>query len=216
MKTVAHDLGTRARLVEAARALFAERGFDDVTVRDICRAADANVALVSYHFGDKQGLYLEIVNEAIALLSELNALTQEAPEGSTAEEKLAHFVRVFLRRVLDPARTGSWVHKLIQHELARPTAAAALIGREAIAPRILYLGGIVAELLGTRPTDPRVGRCVGSVHGLCLGYARMTRAPAAFREAVPQLARPEGLDLEAQIEHVVAFSLAGLRAIRAS
>ena len=215
MKIIGHEIATRARLIEAARALFAEHGFEDVTVRDICGAADANVALVSYHFGDKHGLYMEVVNEAITQLKEFNALTQSAPRGCGAEGKLEHFVRVFLTRVLDPARTEGWVHKLIQQELARPTDAAEVIGREAIAPRILYLGGIVAELLGCRPSDPRVGRCVGSVHGLCLGYARMAQAPPAFRNAVPELAMPATLDLEAQVEHVVEFSLAGIGAIRA-
>ena len=47
-------------LAEAAR-LFAERGFNKVTVREICVAAKANVASVNYHFGDKAGLYKEIV-----------------------------------------------------------------------------------------------------------------------------------------------------------
>jgi len=57
---------TRARLLDAARRLFAERGFEDVTVREICREAGANLALVNYYFGDKLGLYLEVVNQAIA------------------------------------------------------------------------------------------------------------------------------------------------------
>jgi TetR/AcrR family transcriptional regulator, regulator of cefoperazone and chloramphenicol sensitivity len=216
VRAALHDQDTRARLVEAGRALFAERGFEDVTVRDICAAADANVALVSYHFGDKQGLYMEIAREAVAHLREFNERLEQAPHGSTAEEKLAHFVRIFLTRVLDPRRQEGWVHKLMQHELARPTEAAVVIGREAIAPRILYLGGVVAELLHCNPGDPRVGRCVASVHGLCLGYSRMMQAPKAFKEAVPELVMPKSLDPEEQVRHVVAFSLAGIAAIRAA
>ena len=51
------DQETRQRLLEAAARLFAARGFTHVTVREICNAANANVAAVNYHFGDKLGLY---------------------------------------------------------------------------------------------------------------------------------------------------------------
>ena len=46
---------TRARLLDTARHLFAERGFEDVTVREICRGAGANLALVNYYFGESWG-----------------------------------------------------------------------------------------------------------------------------------------------------------------
>ncbi len=60
-----NDLDTkRERIVDAAGELFAERGFDGTTVRDICQAADANVAAVNYYFGDKQRLYVEAVVRA--------------------------------------------------------------------------------------------------------------------------------------------------------
>ena len=213
MTTAAHDLDTRGRLLDAARALFSERGFEDVTVRDICAAAGANLALVNYYFGDKQGLYREIAEEAVAILRRFNEVATSPPAGSTAEQKLAHFVRVFLRRVLGGEGWEAWVHRIMQQELSRPTEAAALIGREAIAPRIRWLGTVVAELLGCPPTDPSVGQCVASVHGLCLAYARARQVPEAFRQAVPELAATDRLDLDAQIEHVVTFSLAGIQAV---
>ena len=58
------DLETRDRLLKSAAQLFADRGFKKVTVRDICRAAKANVASVNYHFGDKTGLYREVLQQA--------------------------------------------------------------------------------------------------------------------------------------------------------
>ena len=63
--TVTRDTETRDRLLKAAERLFADRGFKKVTVRDICRAARANVAAVNYHFGDKLGLYREVLQSAI-------------------------------------------------------------------------------------------------------------------------------------------------------
>ena len=48
----------------AAGEIFAERGFDGTTVRDICQRAGANIAAVNYYFGDKQRLYVEAVVQA--------------------------------------------------------------------------------------------------------------------------------------------------------
>lgn len=209
---------TRERLLDAARSLFAEHGFEDVTVRDICREAGANLALVSYYFGDKHGLYLAIVNDAITWVREFNEAAMSAPAGSSAEERLRRFVRALLTRVFEFRGEQGWVHRLIQHELNRPTDAAARIMKEAIAPRLRYLAGVVTELLECRLNDPRVMPCVASVHGLCLVYSRMAIAPDRFRalvpELVPDLPPVALLTLDAAVAHVTAFSLAGIRAMR--
>jgi AcrR family transcriptional regulator len=51
------NLSTRQRLVEAASALFAERGYSGASVRDICNLARVNPGAVSYHFCGKRQLY---------------------------------------------------------------------------------------------------------------------------------------------------------------
>src|SRR6185436_11294059 len=54
-KTNPGSADTRQRLIDAAARLFADQGFENVTVREICKASQANVAAVNYHFGDKAG-----------------------------------------------------------------------------------------------------------------------------------------------------------------
>ena len=53
--------GTRIALMEAAAALFAEKGFEVVSVREITTLARANVASVKYHFGSRVGLIDAVV-----------------------------------------------------------------------------------------------------------------------------------------------------------
>jgi len=53
---------TKARITEAARELFLERGYKDTTVRAIAVSAGIDSALISYHFGSKQGLFSESLN----------------------------------------------------------------------------------------------------------------------------------------------------------
>ena len=55
---------TRSRLLNAAREVFSQNGFQGATVREICRRAETNVAAVNYHFGSKDGLLAEALNFA--------------------------------------------------------------------------------------------------------------------------------------------------------
>lgn len=61
---------SRARLLDAARVLFAERGYERATVRDIGRAADVDPALIARYFGSKAALYVESFRPAGAVASQ--------------------------------------------------------------------------------------------------------------------------------------------------
>lgn len=56
-------MDTRTRLIQVAGRLFAERGYDGVSVRDIVSAAKVNLGAVTYHFGSKQALFSKIIDE---------------------------------------------------------------------------------------------------------------------------------------------------------
>lgn len=204
------DAETRDRLLETALGLFAERGFTKVSVRDICREAKANVAAVSYHFGDKLGLYEEVIRAALDLISAAHAIIVDAGPTASAEERLRHYVANFLPALMRPTDDSAWVRMLMRHEMREPTPAAHLIFDQAILPRIHYLMGVMAELLGCDAQDPRVGRCTVSVQAQCLFYV-----PDAFKSAmVPEWPPTSDEAIAAAVEHIVEFSLAGIRAIK--
>jgi len=200
------DLETRQRLLEAAAQLFARRGFSDVTVREICRAAHANVAAVNYHFHDKLGLYTAVVRMAIETIRGTSDIARQAGEGGSAEEKLRVYVRVFLERIAANGR-DSWIHQLISREMAEPTPAFDLIIKQAIRPRLEYLGGLVGELLGRPPNDDLVMRCIGSIQSQFL----FCLIPGVARVYPKFNLRPPKIDELA--DHIAEFSLAGIRAL---
>jgi AcrR family transcriptional regulator len=94
---------TRALILDAAERLYAERGFGDVTLRDIVAAAGVNLAAVNYHFGSKDELIAELfVTRGIATnrerLAELKAA--EAAGGGQAD------VKAILRALVGPTLRG--------------------------------------------------------------------------------------------------------------
>lgn len=198
---------TRERLIEAAGQLFAEHGFKKVTVREIVALAHANVAAVNYHFGDKLGLYREVVETAIIAQETTTRESREAGEGLPAEERLRRFIRVFVGRAV--AHPGSWVRGIIFREIADPTPALDEIVNRGIRPRIEYVGSIVAELLGCPVTDPRVLPCTGSVQSQLMLTMKSPIA-AKLRPDAP----PDQPDVEQIVDHITRFSLGGIAAMK--
>jgi AcrR family transcriptional regulator len=202
------DQETRRRLLEAAARLFARRGFKDVTVREICRSAKANVAAVNYHFKGKLGLYTAVIKMVIDEIRGTSDVARQAGEGASAEEKLRIYVRVFLERITAKGR-DSWIHQLMSREMTNPSPAFDLIVKQGIRPRIEYLAGLVSELLGCPPNDPRVMRAVAGIQSQFL----FCLVPGVSRVTPAFTLTPEKIDITA--EHIAAFSLGGITALRA-
>ncbi len=84
----------RRRLLEAAGEVFAEKGFEGATVRDICKRAKVNIAAINYYFRDKERLYIEAVKQAACGLPE--AQNRVWPPNTPPAEKLRAFIRTMV------------------------------------------------------------------------------------------------------------------------
>ena len=84
--------------------MFAEAGFRNATVREICRRAGANIAAINYHFGDKETLYLEVLRYAHGKALEKYPPLLDVPADAPPEKKLRAFVHSFLLRIFDKGR----------------------------------------------------------------------------------------------------------------
>ena len=108
--TGSRSQATRERILDAAEQLFAERGFYGVSVRDITGAAAVDVALASYHFGNKQGL-LEAVfmRRAEDLNAERSARLDAvlAAGGGRKPPSLEAVIDAFTHPLLDRSSRGS-------------------------------------------------------------------------------------------------------------
>src|SRR3981189_1188807 len=103
---------TRSAILAAAERLYADRGFGDVTLRDIVAEANVNLAAVNYHFGSKDELIAELfVTRSLATNRErLNEL-KAAEENGGGPRPIDHIFRALvgatLRGRLGPHRAGS-------------------------------------------------------------------------------------------------------------
>lgn len=92
---------TKERILDAAEALFADVGFDGVSLRQITRLAGVELALANYHFGPKSELFLAVVQRrADELNRERKALFAALPDPPSIEGLIDAFARPFMEKSL--------------------------------------------------------------------------------------------------------------------
>jgi TetR/AcrR family transcriptional regulator, regulator of cefoperazone and chloramphenicol sensitivity len=205
------DKETRDRLLEAAGRLFAERGFKDVSIREICKEANANIAAVNYYFRDKAGLYRELLAHMVDVTwrREREKLEQDL-DGKPPGEKLYVYVRRFIGDLLqDPDKQSMVLQQLLNREMVDPSPEFEVVFEKGMRPNFRLLSRIVSEIAGLPVEDPKVTDCTNSTMGQCLIYGSTKKLSKYFAP---------GLEFTTEVidgiaRHVTQFSLAGIRAI---
>jgi AcrR family transcriptional regulator len=196
---------SKDRILEAAGQIFAERGFDGATTRDICQRAGANVAAVNYYFRDKQRLYVEAVCQAHRWRMEQFPLPQWSDD-TPAETKLADFITTFVRRVRSGPE-GTWHSKLMMREMANPTAACEELAQSSIRPQFEILLAILRELLPADATAEELRLTAFSIVGQCLFYHFADPVIRNLLNADDYAS----LDVQRLAKHISEFSLASIK-----
>ncbi len=196
---------TRERIAVAAGEIFAERGFDGTTVRDICQRAGANIAAVNYYFGDKQRLYVEAVCQAHRWRIEQFPLPPWR-EDTPPETKFADFITTFVRRVRS-GPDGTWHSKLMMREMANPTAACAELVQSSIRPQFEILLQILSELLPADVSHDELRLTAFSIVGQCLFYHFADPVIRNLLSADDYAS----FDIERLARHITDFSLASIK-----
>lgn len=197
---------TRRQLLEAAAEVFAERGFDAATVREICDKAGANIASVNYHFRDKETLYAEVLKYALHRANVKYPAGAGLKPNAPIEQRLRSFIHAFLLRIFEEG-PHAWHGKLMLREMVKPTAALdALVGAE-IRPMAGRLQGMVREIRGRKATAAEVRLSAMSVVSQILFYHHCR--PVVIR-IFPDL-KFDRREIDRLAEHITEFSLAALK-----
>lgn len=207
MKVPREDaIKTQKRLLAAASEEFAEKGYRETTISEICKRAKSNVAAVNYHFGDKETLYTKAWRHAF-----YESLKLYPPDGGVssearAEERLRGRVTALLRRIMSPK---SKEFLIVLRELATPTGLLNEVTRKDLQPLRDKMEALIRELLGPDASPTQVRFCAVAVVSQCvipMLMATMERERGEMKTNFP------GIDSYA--DYVVRFSLAGIYAIR--
>jgi TetR/AcrR family transcriptional regulator, regulator of cefoperazone and chloramphenicol sensitivity len=200
---------TRQRLLVAAGEVFAEQGFHNTTVRDICRQAGVNIAAVSYYFHSKEELYAAVCNYSLDLSVNKYSPTLGITEGAPAHERLHTFIRSFLFSMLEKGKP-TWHERLVAREMSDPTGALDSVVETTIKPRNKLLTSLVKEFLGSSAPDDVVRQCCLSIIAQCLHYHY---AQPVIQRLYPKQ-KFDAAGIEAIAAHVTRFSLYALQQFR--
>lgn len=200
---------TKNRLLAAACEVFAGKGFRDATVAEICDAAEANIAAVNYHFGNKEALYDAVWRHAFNLAAEAYPIDALLPDKSTLFDYLYRFAHALLQRMFSETETGLFA-KLLYREMASPTLALDRIARDVLEPQSKFLLQGIKTSLEKPMNEDTLKRCLHSIIGQCVFY----NFSRPLRERVLGSKMLSKVEIEHTARHIARFSVGGIKEIQ--
>jgi AcrR family transcriptional regulator len=137
---------TRAALIDAATAVFADKGFEGGSVRLITEKAKANQAAVNYHFGSKDGLYREVLRGALHAFDEFVPFDEDELDRIDREEALKAFLRQQLLPLVKRNQLSRYLRIFNWEALQRTAVFQELIATERI-PTVAIAQALVGKFL---------------------------------------------------------------------
>ena len=203
---------TQARLLESAAEVFAEKGYRDATVAEICRRAEANVAAVNYYFRSKENLYVEALRAAFE-----EGIRKYPPDagvdpGAPPAERLRGRITALIHRILDP---DTKEFDIMRREIGDPTGLLAEAHRDLIGSIRKGVFKLLREMLGPKASLGQILLGTMSVVGPIVHAGHKIRHERAFHkhdaDGVELLPIK---DLQPLIDHTMRFCLAGIQQMR--
>ena len=202
---------TRDRILSKACEVFAEKGYHDATIEEICKRARSNTAAINYHFGSKDQLYARVWRRAFD-----EAIRAYPPEGGLdpndpSEERLRGAIHSLVGKTVDAGRIGH-AGKLLLREMINPTDVIRHVKHDAISLLHERMHNLMRKLLGPEASDEQLLLCQMSVLHQCIAIGIRL-----FKGRMPQhmkLDVPGDQLVDTLTEHITRFSLAGIKAVR--
>ncbi|WP_319772534.1 TetR/AcrR family transcriptional regulator [Breoghania sp.] len=194
---------TRDRLLFSACRIFASKGYRDTTVADICDTAQANIASVNYHFGNKESLYRQVFQRLIDLYE-----PPEPPQNGSVDDSEA-LLRFYVLDRLEWLVQDDPLERLIRAEMVQPTGLVDDLRVAGLEKTQNHFAAAVGALGGNALSAPTLRLCVTSILSQCRAFMAVNYA-GVYTANMP---RPSDADLAAYADHVTVFSVAGIKAL---
>jgi AcrR family transcriptional regulator len=206
-RLIARSADTRARILDAAEGLFADKGFEGASMRALTSTAKVNLAAINYHFGSKEGLIVAVFARRLGPVNqERLAMLDVADKRGKAniEDILEAYIAPVMRLIHDQARGGETFMRLLGRSLYEPGVYLTQLFREEVEP---VLSRFTLSLQ----------RCLPQLHAEDL-FWRMHFGGGALAYTLAQVHRldllskgmVDGQDVDAIIARLVDFLAAGM------
>lgn len=172
---------SKRKLINSAIVLFASKGFESTSTREICNHAGVNLSLIPYYFGNKEGLYINIIesiiNYGLTFLQDEISKADNIPQ-MNMEEKIDLY-RGLLRKYADFLYSenvpSSFVILMIKEQTNSHSKFSEMYAKKI---NILYkaLRKTLASILGKTENDKTIVFEVSSIIGQILSFKIMNRA----------------------------------------
>jgi AcrR family transcriptional regulator len=199
---------SQQRILAAAEQLFAASGYEGTSIRQIAQQAGVPVALVSYHFGDKLGLYRRVFeSHAPTIVAERKAGLALAELEHDPDRRLAAIVKAVLVPMLKlrNAEGRQSLGRLLAREVSDPRSVERAIIQDLLDPVAAAVTDLLQATLPDRsPTE------IHWAYQMIIGTMTFIMADAGrIRRISGGACDPE--DVETTIQHVIPLILDGLR-----
>jgi AcrR family transcriptional regulator len=203
------NVDTKTRILDVAEELFADRGVERVSIRDITEAAEANLAAVNYHFGGKQELIAAVFERRIGPLNlaRIEGIRSVRAAAASRSPRVEDVLEAFIRPTLACGNqgdcTGHPFARLFGRCLAEPRPEIEILLRRQFDPLVEELDAALMEALPHLSRTEifwRMKFTFGALHHWLLTRDRF----------LPPWAEQTGG--EEQVQKLITFASAGFRA----
>lgn len=164
----------KASILEAAERLFCEMGYEATSTRQIAKEASANMAMISYYFGSKEGVFMEIMSKRVTdFASQLDTINGEQ---LPCMEKLHKAIEAYATRIL----SNPSFHKMMHRELSLPHRPEMFLKiKNAMAANLTIIEQIINSGIAEgsfRPVDIRmlIATIMGTISNVAVSPAKIT------------------------------------------
>ena len=201
---------TRERILDAAENLFADRGYDGASIRDVAAEAGLQVHSVGYHFGPKESLFDAVVGRRAQIMTRLRgeALAALRAQADAQTIPVCELIRAYVSPFIKSASHGDpgWRnYAALMGRLANSPLGTEIIARHYDEMARDYIAELKRSLSGADPEDVVEGfsAMVAAMLGICAATGRPERLSGRAAPRTP----------ENSFETLVRFHTAGFLAL---
>lgn len=164
----------KASILEAAERLFTELGYEGTSTRQIAKESGANMSMINYYFGSKEGVFMDIMSKRIFDFNE--QITNISQDKLSGMEKLLKVIEGYATRIL----CSHGLHKMMHRELSMSQRPEMFLKvKNSMANNLFLLEKIISDGIeegSFRSVDVRmfIATIMGTISNVAINPAKIT------------------------------------------